>query len=121
MTDQSEQELTEATQAGMAKKIEATGWGAFFVWVGIVLLAEVPAGWALAVVGLITLAGQVARVVFGLRTEVFWLVVGTCFLLGGIWELIEAQIHLFPVLLIAGGLAVILASFWPKGWKRKHA
>jgi len=121
MTDQSEQELTETTKPGIAKKIEAIGWGAFFVWIGIVLLADVHIGWALAVVGFITLGGQGARVALGLRTEGFWLVVGTCFLLGGIWELIEAQIPLVPVLLIAGGLGVILASFWPKSRKRKHA
>ena len=120
-SDQSEQELTETTKPGIAKKIEAIGWGAFFVWIGIVLLADVHIGWALAVVGFITLGGQGARVALGLRTEGFWLVVGTCFLLGGIWELIEAQIPLVPVLLIAGGLGVILASFWPKSRKRKHA
>ena len=97
------------------------GWGAFFVWIGIVLLTDVHVGWALAVVGIITLGGQASRVAFGLRTEGFWLVVGTCFLLGGIWELAEAQIPLFPILLIACGLAVILGSFWPKSRKRKHA
>ena len=106
MTDESVQALTENTNPGIAKRLEAIGWGAFFIWIGIVLLADVHTGWALAVVGFITLGGQVARVAFGLRTERFWLVVGTCFLLGGVWELIEAQLPLVPVLLIAGGLAV---------------
>ena len=121
MSDQSSRELPVETKKGIAKKIDAIGWGVFFVWIGIVLLTEVHTGWALTVIGLITLGGQAARVVYGLRTEGFWLVVGICFLLGGVWELIEAQIQLVPVLLIAGGLSVILASFWPKSWKRKHA
>ena len=89
--------------------------------IGIVLPTDVQAGWALAIIGLITLSGQVARAAFGLRMDGFWLVVGTGFLLGGIWELAQAQVPLVPVLLIADGLAVILSSFWPKGWKRKPA
>lgn len=105
----------------VADKIGAAAWGVFFVWLGIAWLTAVPVGWTLAVVGLITLAGQAARVAFGLRTEGFWLVVGAGFLLGGIWELAQTQIPLFPVFLIAGGLAVILTRLWPRGWKRKHA
>jgi hypothetical protein len=104
-----------------AKKLEATSWGVFFVWIGVVFLAGIPAGWALAVIGLITLAAQVARVAFGLRFEGFWIVVGSCFLLGGIWQLIQAQLPLFPVLLILAGIAMILATFWPEVWRRKHA
>jgi hypothetical protein len=106
---------------GIAKKLDAIGWGAFFIWIGIVLLSDVHIGWALAGVGLITLGAQVARVAFGLRMEGFWVIVGSCFLFGGAWELVEAQIPLVPVLLIVGGMVVILASFWPKTWKRKHA
>ncbi len=104
----------------MGRRSRRPGGGAFFIWIGIVLLAGAQAGWALAIIGLITLSGQVARAAFGLRMGGFWLFVGTGFLLGGIWELAQAQVPLVPVLLIAGGLGVILASFWPKGRKRKH-
>lgn len=110
-----------ARNKGIAKQIETLGWGAFFVWIGIVLLAEVPAGWALAIIGLITLGGQAARVAFGLAKEGFWLAVGIAFLVGGVWQLAQVETPLFPVFLIAGGIALMLASFWPKGWQGKHA
>lgn len=121
MTDRFEVEPTGKSKRGIARKLEAMGWGAFFIWIGIVWLTGVHTGWTLTVIGLIALGGPLGRVAFGLRTEVFWLIVGTCFLLGGVWELVEAQIPLVPVLLIAGGMVVILASFWPESWKRKHA
>jgi len=118
------EELHREAQADLekrAKKLEAIGWGAFFVWIGVVFLAGIEAGWALAGIGVITLAGQAARVTSGLRHEGFWLVVGGCFLLGGIWQLVQVQLPLFPVLLILAGAALILAAFWPEAGRRKHA
>lgn len=105
----------------IAKRIGSIGWGAFFVWIGFVFLAGIDPGWALAGIGIITLAGQAARVAYRLRYEGFWLVVGGCFLLGGIWQLVQVQLPLFPILLILAGAALILATFWPEGWRRKHA
>ena len=105
----------------VAQTISAVGWGAFFIWVGIVMLVDIPPGWGLLVVGLITLAGQLARVAYGLVQEGFWLVVGTMFLLGGIWQLFDVELQLVPAFLIGVGLAVILMRIWPKGWKRKPA
>lgn len=117
-------ELHREAQAELentSKKLEAFGWGLFFVWIGIVFLAGVPAGWALAIIGIITLAMQALRVGFGLRYEGFWVVVGGCFLLGGIWQLVQVQLPLFPILLILAGAALIFATFWPETWRRKHA
>lgn len=105
----------------VAQTISAVGWGAFFVWIGIVMMANVSPGWALVVIGVMTLAGQLARIAFGLVQEGFWLIVGTLFLLGGIWQLFDVQLQLVPALLIGCGLAVILTRIWPKGWKRKPA
>ena len=110
MADEAERDVAEEKERKIGEKIEATGWGAFFIWIGIVLLTGVQTGWALTIIGLITLSGQVARAAFGLRMGVFWLLVGNGFLLGGIWELAQAQVPLVPVLLTAGGLAVILAA-----------
>ena len=117
-------ELHREAQAELeatAKKLEAIGWGAFFVWIGFVFLVGIDAGWALAVIGLITLTMQVARVAAGLRYEGFWIVVGSCFLLGGIWQLVQVQLPLFPILLILAGVALILATVWPQDWRRRHA
>ena len=105
----------------VAQTISTVGWGAFFVWIGIIMLVDIPPGWALMAVAVIVLAGQLARVAFGLVREGFWVTVGALFLLGGIWQLFDVQLQLVPALLIGAGLAVILTRTWPKGWKRKPA
>jgi hypothetical protein len=104
-----------------ARKLDALGWGAFFVWIGVVLMADFSAGWTLTGIGLIMLSVQLARTTFGLKLEGFWIVLGGCFLLGGIGQIANAQIGLVPVFLILAGLAVILTSLWPARWRRKHA
>ena len=113
--------VDEAKGHEIAQTISAVGWGAFFVWIGIVMLMDVPHGWALLVIGVITLAGQAARATFGLAREGFWLIVGALFLLGGVWQLFDVQLQLVPALLIGAGLAVILTRLWPEGRKHKPA
>lgn len=113
--------IAETRGHDVAQTISAVGWGAFFVWIGIVMMADIPPGWALLVIGAITLAGQVARSMLGLAREGFWLIVGSLFLLGGIWQLFEVQLQFVPLLLIGAGAAVILTSIWPAGRKHKPA
>ena len=105
----------------IARKLDALGWGAFFVWIGVVLMADIGAGWTLTGIGLIMMGVQLARTAFGLKLEGFWVVVGACFLLGGIGQIVNARMGLVPVFLILAGLAVILTSLWPSRWRRKHA
>ena len=93
----------------LAQKLDAAGWALFFIWIGIALLADVGWGIGLIGIGVITLAGQVARKYFGLKLEGFWIIVGLLFLLGGIWELFTPTIPLVPILLIVAG-AVLLGS-----------
>jgi hypothetical protein len=102
----------------LARKLDAVGWGAFFVWIGVVLMADVSAGWTLMAIGLIMLGVQIARTAFGLRLEGFLVVVGGCFLLGGIGQIANARLGLGPVFMILAGLAVIFSSLWPARWRR---
>ncbi len=90
-------------------RLDAAGWGLFFVWIGIALVSGVGWGAGLLGVGIITLGGQAARKYFGLRAEAFWVLVGSLFSIGGIWELAYIQLGLLPILCIAIGL-VLLAS-----------
>ena len=55
----------------LAKKLDAAGWGLFFVWVGIALLADFHIGVGLLGIGIITLGGQAARKFLNLRLEWF--------------------------------------------------
>jgi len=98
----------------MARKLDAIGWGLFFIWVGIAFLADLGWGVGLVGVGLLGLGEQVARRRFGLSMEGFWVVVSFLFIVGGLWTLFDAQVALVPLLLIVAGLAVLFSAFWGK-------
>lgn len=93
----------------IAEKLEAAGWGLFFLWVGIALLADFGEGVGLLGVAVITLGGQAARIYFKLKPEGFWVVVGVLFALGGSWELFQVKVELLPVLLAVAGAALIVS------------
>jgi hypothetical protein len=98
---------SEKTQLRLAEKLDAIGWGAFFIWVGYAFLVDVGIGVGLLGVGVIILAGQIARRLYSLPLEGFWVLAGLLFALGGMWELYQVRIDLVPVLLIVIGLVVI--------------
>lgn len=95
----------------IAAKLDAFGWGAFFLWVGFALLVDVGWGIGLVGVGLITLAEQLARRSYGLAVEGFWVFIGVCFLLGGLWELYRIELPLLAILLVILGVAIIVSAF----------
>jgi hypothetical protein len=92
------------------KKLDAAGWGLFFIWIGIALFARVGWGMGLLGVGVITLGVQVARKYFSLKLEGFWVAVGFFFVLGGVWELLNVQLGLLPLLCIVAGVALLVSS-----------
>ena len=55
------EELNSTKSHDISKKLEATGWGLFFIWIGIAFLANFDFGLGLLGVGIITLGGQAAR------------------------------------------------------------
>jgi len=98
-----------------AKKITAMGWGAFFVWLGFVLMVDAGTGAILVGVGVISLCVQVARKYAGLESDGFWMVVAVLFVVVGVWELYQVQIPLMAILLIVIGVALILSALRGKG------
>jgi len=105
-------EATAATNnAGLAPKLDAAGWGLFFIWVGAALLLDLSWGVGLLGVAVIILLGQAARKYFGLALEGFWMVVGLLFLAGGFWEMYQVEVDLVPILLIIAGAALLLSLF----------
>ncbi len=107
-------EANAAASHSLAKKLDAVGWGLFFVWVGIAFLADLGLGVGLLGVGVITLGEQAVRAFSNLKLEGFWVVIGLLFLLGGIWELFEPEVELIPVLLILVGLVWLASALWGK-------
>ena len=101
------QEVKTHEKYGVARTIEAIGWGLFFIWVGIAFTIGVEKAIGLLVIGIITLGGQAARRFYGLKLEGFWVIVGCCFIVGGLWEFFEPEFALVPILLIIAGLALI--------------
>lgn len=100
---------------GVEQKLAAIGWGLFFLWVGIALLAGVPTGVGLLVVGAITLGMQAVRKTFGLALEGFWIVVGGLFALGGLGALLEVDVPMLPLVLVAAGLLLLVSALGRKG------
>ncbi len=111
----SENELTdEAGNPDMEKKLAAIGWGAFFAWLGLVLLMKVGSGIVLLGIGVITLGMQGVRKYYNLDLERFWLVCGAIFLAGGIWELAQLDLPFVPIVLVLLGAVLIGSAFRKK-------
>ena len=110
--DLPDNEATASTnKAGMRQKLDAAGWGLFFIWVGAALLLDLSWGVGILGVAVIVLLGQAARKYFGLALEGFWIVVGLIFLVGGFWELYRVEVDLVPILLIVAGVALLITIF----------
>lgn len=91
-----------------ASRLDAVGWALFFIWVGIAWIANVGLGIGLLGIGLITLGMQFLRKITGVSVEIFWLVVGALFVLGGIWNLLAIEAPLVPFLFIVAGIALLI-------------
>jgi hypothetical protein len=103
------EELQTAERRDLAHKLDAAGWGLFFIWIGIAFLADFGTSVGLLGVGIIILGEQAARYYFNLKLQGFWVVVGVCFLVGGLWELVAVKLPLVPILLIVAGLAILVS------------
>ena len=98
---------TGMTPRDAAQRLDAVGWGLFFLWVGSAWLAGIDEGVGLLGVGIITLGVQVLRRYAGLALEGFWVVVGSLFALGGLWQVLDAQLPLVPFLLVLDRKSVV--------------
>jgi hypothetical protein len=98
----------------LERRLNAIGWGLFFIWTGMAFLADVGWGAGLLGVGIITLGGQVIRTYSGLKWEGFGVVIGSLFLLGGICELLNVRFDLTPILCVAAGVALLASVLFGK-------
>jgi hypothetical protein len=92
-----------------ANKLPAAGWGLFFIWIGIALLLQLSTGIILLGIGTIALLVQVARKYLNLRIELFNVVIGLLFMIGGFWENYKHDSPLIPVFLIIVGTGLLLS------------
>lgn len=120
MAESGHDQMGENTRT-LLKKLDAVGWGLFFIWMGIAFLADVGWGVGLLGVGVIALGAQVARKYFGLPIERFWLMIGIVFAVWGVWELLNIQLSkppipgtLLPILLIVAGIVLVASALLRK-------
>jgi len=96
------------------RNIDALAWGALFIWWGLTLLIQFPAGVGLIGVGLILLAANAARYFQGMRVSGFTTAIGVLALVWGGLELagtvLPFQLPVFPILLIVLGLMILFGS-----------
>ena len=109
-------------QTPVARKLNSVGWGAFLIWVGAALLADV--GWPVFFLGtgLIMLIGQAARRHFGLKLDLFALALGIGFAVAGGLRALDVQLGqivtpawLVPAAFIAAGVAIVLSAWRKRG------
>jgi hypothetical protein len=96
------------------RNIDALAWGALFIWWGLTLLIQLPAGVGLIGVGLILLAANAARYFQGMGVSGFATAIGVLALVWGALELagtvLPVKLPVFPILLIILGLMVLLGN-----------
>ena len=97
-------------QYDLTQRIGRISWALLFIWVGFAFLFKFDTSIGLLGIGIIMLGGQGARLYHGLKIEWFWVLIGLLFVAVGIWELVETDISLLPLLLIVVGLVLLLSS-----------
>jgi hypothetical protein len=94
------------------KTLQAIGWGLFFVWIGVALIANI--GWGIGLVGvsIIMLGEQMARKYFSLEPGGFldrhWRPLSPRRGIGTV----EVPVGLVPILCIVVGIALLLSPLW---------
>ena len=71
------------------------------------MLMEVPWGWFLVGVGVLTLAAQLFHWQMDKKIDRFWTACGVVFLAGGGWMLLQIQWPLAPILIIFLGVVLL--------------
>ena len=98
------------------KQMNTLGWALFFLWLGIALFMKFKLSTSLIGIGVIILGLQIARRIYNLKVEVFWIVVGACLLVFNLFKIPEVDLPVIPILLIIFG-AYFLVSVFKKSKK----
>ena len=80
----------------------------FSIWIGVAMLVAISWGWFLVGLGILILAGQLARSLMNIKIEGFRVAWGTVFLVGGLWTVINlASWPLASMVLILLGVVLL--------------
>ena len=95
--------------AKCAEKLPAAGWGLQFIWIGISLLLKLKAGYILYGIGAIILLLQIVRKYLNLRLQIFYIIIGSLFMIGGFLRNYKPESPLIPAFLIIIGTGLLLS------------
>jgi hypothetical protein len=115
-SDQSSENLGEKKSA-LDKRLDAIGWALFLIMIGGLWLAPegvVAEGTWLIGTGIIILGLMVVRTLYGIKVNVFWLVLGIVALAFGVSSVFGLNIPVLPILIIIIGINIILKPFLQK-------
>ena len=112
---------TDDQQRAMAARVDAVGWGIFFIWVGVALLTYLSWPVFFLGTGTVMLAVQSARRYLALKVDRFSLGLGTVFVVASLLRILDLDLELavmpallMPFFFIAMGGAIIVFA-----WKRR--
>ena len=110
-----------ASQA-MISRIEAAGWGFFFVWLGVAIAADIGWGIALMGTGIISLGVQAARGWLGLPIDRWSIGFGGCLTAAGLVQRLGIPVGgtsltswALPVASVLVGIAILVRTWTRKG------
>ncbi len=93
----------------LSKRLDAVGWGLFFIWIGVVfIVGSIPDGVGALGVGAIVLGGTLVRLVLRESISLFWIIIGGVFLIAGIGGVLGVDLPLLSIALIVCGLLMLL-------------
>jgi hypothetical protein len=102
--------------------IEAAGWGAFFIWVGVAFLANVGWGVGLFGVGIIALGVQLVRSLLALKVDRRGLGFGSSLVVAGLVQWLDIPLDkvALPSWLVPAAFIVLGVAILVSGWARRH-
>lgn len=102
---------THTQQRALNKRLEALGWGLFFVMIGGLWLVPgelVREGTWLIGVGVIMLGLNAARYLNKIKMSWFTIALGVLALAAGLGDYVGVELPLFPILLVLVGASIIV-------------
>lgn len=100
-------------------RFDAVQWSLFFVWVGVVWLADFSLGTGLLGAAIIALSMQGVRKMNDVPVEGSWVLVGVGFAVAGVWQWLDIQKPLAPFIFIAIGIALLLWGLRPRSGEKQ--
>lgn len=92
-------------------RLDTVGWGAFFLWSGVVLLMPaLPDGTWLTGVGALILGLGAVRANAGLRVSTFWTILGAGFVALGVGAMAGLALPWFSLLLVVCGIGLVASE-----------